>query len=171
MKQALLLAPLAALLAMPAHAQLPSPKYEVYGGYSYILISSASSNSNLSSSGWEVAGNYNFSPKFGVTLDLNGNYCCSGQYLYTYLVGPQFSTRRDRYTVFLHALIGGASAQGLSEKGSDLAWAVGGGVDWNLKPGLTIRLPQIDWLATRFLNATQSDWRFSGGIVFRLGAH
>jgi len=168
MKQALLLAPLAALFALPARAQQASPKFEIYGGYSYMLIKSASSGSKLSSSGWEVAANWNLSPKFGITADFDGNYCCSGQYLYTYLIGPQFTTRRDRYSVFLHALVGGASAQGLTETGSALAWALGAGVDWNVNPRIALRLPQVDWLGTRFLSGTQSDLRISAGVVFKL---
>jgi opacity protein-like surface antigen len=170
MKKRYLLSPLFVLSALQAHAQ-DVPKFDIYAGYSFMQISSASTGEHLSSSGWEAAATWNLSRSFGLTADFDGNYCCSGQYIYTYMAGPQLSFRKEKATFFLHGLLGGAHALGLSTSGTEFAWAVGGGVDWDVKPGLAIRLPQLDYLATSFLNGTQSDWRLSAGLVFKLGKH
>jgi len=57
--------------------------------------------------------------------------------------------------------------RGFSE--TAFAWAIGGGVDWNLKERLAIRLGQFDYLPTYFGSTTQNNIRYSAGVVFRPG--
>ncbi len=171
MRKTICLMALAALIVSPpqrARAQ-DVPKFDVYGGYSYMVIQSASADNNLSASGWELAASWNLSHWLGITVDGNGSYCCSGQYLYTVAVGPTFTFRKEKRDFFLHALFGNGSAKGLSETASDYTWMVGGGIDWILKPGLAIRVPQVDYIDTHFLNGSENDWRISAGVVFRFG--
>jgi opacity protein-like surface antigen len=168
MKRLVLPAVLLVILAPAARAQ-DVPKFDVYGGYSYMSITSAGNGNTLSADGWEVAGTFNLSHWLGITLDGNGTYCCSGQYLYTIMAGPQFAFRKEKQVYFLHALFGTADAKGLSETGDDFTWAAGGGIDWMIKPGWSIRAPQVDYINTHFLSGSQSDWRISVGIVFHFG--
>jgi opacity protein-like surface antigen len=175
MKKVFLLASLVFLFALQGYTQ-DTPKMEIFGGYSYIRITSASAGipsytglSPLDSSGWEASANWNLNHWFGLKADFDGNYCCKGQYIYSFLGGPQLSLRKDKYTVFVHGLLGGAYAQGLYTTDTNLAWALGGGVDWNVNRMLAIRLPQVDYFGTRFLGGTQNDLRVSGGLVFRFG--
>lgn len=175
MKKAFLLVLLAFVLALPGYAQ-DFPKFEVFGGYSYIKIMSASAGlssytgaSPLGSSGWQASANWNLNPWFGLKADFDGNYCCSGQYIYSFLGGPQLSVRKPKYTLFGHALVGGANARGLYITDTNVAWVVGGGLDWNVRRFLAIRLPEVDYFGTHFVGGTQSDLRVSGGFVFRFG--
>jgi hypothetical protein len=173
MKKALLLGALVLLFALQGHAQ-DTPKVELFGGYSYIPISSASAGfsaykgqSPLSASGWEASANWNLNRWFGIKGDFGGVYCCSGQYLYSFLAGPQLSLRKPKYTFFVHPMLGGAYAQGLSATNTSFALVLGGGLDWNLHRRLAIRLPQVDYFSTHFYGATQNDLRLSAGLVFR----
>jgi len=168
MKKVFLLAPLVVLWALPGSAQ-NTPQAEIFGGYSYNRIVSAISGEPVHSNGWEAAANWNLNPWFGLKADFDGSYCCRRQYLYSFLGGPQLSLRRQKYTFFVHGLLGGAHAKGLVTTDTSLAWALGGGVDWNVHRMVSIRLPQVDYFGTRFLDGTQSDLRLSGGLVFRFG--
>ena len=50
------------------HAQEETPKYELFGGYSYLRQSGTNFN------GWEASGAYNFNRWIGVKLDADGHY-------------------------------------------------------------------------------------------------
>ncbi|PYX81904.1 MAG: hypothetical protein DMG66_01330 [Acidobacteria bacterium] len=52
---------------------------------------------------------------------------------------------------------------------TSLAWALGGGVDWNVLPRVAVRLVQADLLQTRFGDDNQNNGRFSFGVVFKFG--
>jgi len=145
------------------------PSVEIFGGYAYSRILSAGSGEPVHSNGWEASAGWNLNRWFGLKGDFEGSYCCHQQYLYSFLGGPQLSLRREKYTVFAHGLLGGAHAKGLSATDTDLAWAAGGGVDWNVHRLLAIRLGQVDYFGTHFLSRTQDDLRVSAGLVFRLG--
>ena len=77
----------------------------------------------------------------------------------------------SKITPFGHLLFGGAhlNANGLGLSGSDnsFSWAMGGGVDANVHPNIAIRLAQADWLRTQFVDSTQSNFRYSVGLVFK----
>lgn len=168
MKKVFLLAPLVVLLALQGYAQ-HTPTVEMFGGYSHDRILSAGSGEPVHSNGWEASANWNLNHWFGLKADFDGSYCCHQQYLYSFLGGPQLSLRKEKYTFFVHGLFGGAHAKGLVTTDTNLAWALGGGVDWNVHRVVAIRLPQVDYFGTRFVDGTQNDLRLSGGLVFRFG--
>ena len=112
------------------------------------------------------------------TNDLDGQRF----HVYEYLVGPQFSMRGDRATVFAHALFGGSSFRSLPSETaidfgriphfSDSAFAMGlgGGVDVNAGGRFAVRVVQIDWIP----NKLGGDWstgefRLGFGLVFKAG--
>jgi hypothetical protein len=110
---------------------------------------------------------------------------------YTFLFGPQFSMRGERVSPFVRGLAGvarskingrGALAgvgQVVTVEVTDTAFAaaVGGGVDVRLTDRVWWRVLQADYILTRFdtidptfqvsERATQHNFRFSTGLVFR----
>jgi hypothetical protein len=124
-----------------------------------------------------------FAPTASETFHSNGS-------AYTYLFGPRFSFRYERFTPFFHALFGGAHASSVmisgctgtpicAPLGSDDAFAtmVGAGLDLNINHHFALRLFQGDFLITHFRNPLsssgergwQNNGRFSTGVVFRFG--
>jgi opacity protein-like surface antigen len=75
------------------------------------------------------------------------------------------------FTPFVHALGGGvhtsADAVGINGTDTSAAWAVGGGVDMNIAPIISVRLAQVDYLQTRTGGDSQNNFRYSAGIVLR----
>ena len=102
--------------------------------------------------------------------------------VYEYLVGPQFSMRGDRATVFAHALFGGNRfLSGRSETAIDIggiphfsesafAMGFGGGVDVNAGDHFAFRAVQIDWIPNKLGGEwSTSEFRLGFGIVFKAG--
>jgi len=98
--------------------------------------------------------------------------------------GPKLTYRSSKSVApFAHFLIGAARAStgafGYSVSDTALATVIGGGIDINLSESLAIRAVQADYLMTRFhtgpqiffsgLDDRQNNFRFSAGIVFKLG--
>src|SRR5579859_1817406 len=86
-----------------------APRWEIFGGYSYLRVDSKSfgfaNDSNLN--GWNGAGTFNINLKWSVSLDLSGQY---GSQLRTfnYMIGPQYNWRHDKSKFFVHGLLGKA---------------------------------------------------------------
>lgn len=153
------------LATLQALAQNNS-QFDIFGGYSYLHVPGANTN------GWEAQATGNLSEYIGVTADFDGHYrsvFVVGGHDYNFLFGPTLSYRTDKVTAFAHVLIGGSHAGGTGFSSTAFAWAIGGGVDWNLQKRLAIRLGQFDYLATHFASTTQNNFRYSAGVVFRLG--
>jgi opacity protein-like surface antigen len=95
----------------------------------------------------------------------------------TLLFGPRVTFYRGRVEPFAHALFGGAYAHiegsalgtSLDETGGAFAYALGGGVDVKVHRNLAIRVGQVDYLAARGDGQTIGNFRFSVGVVVRLG--
>lgn len=146
------------------------PRFEVFGGYSYMRVNPTGLD-GVNTSGWETSLNYNFSQHWGLKGDFSGHYCCNGEHLHTFLAGPQYSWRNDKYTVFAHGLIGGAHADAAAATDTSVAWVAGGGVDWKFSERWSWRIVQADYLGTHFLDNTQHDFRASTGLLFRFGGN
>nr|HEV7955177.1 hypothetical protein [Candidatus Acidoferrales bacterium] len=55
---------------------------------------------------------------------------------------------------------------------NDFNFTAGGGVDWKINHGFSVRLAQAEYLHTQFANAvnnSQSNFRLSTGVVFSFG--
>jgi outer membrane protein OmpA-like peptidoglycan-associated protein len=107
---------------------------------------------------------------------------------YTYLFGPQFSHRGERWTPFVHALFGAARLADISvntlPSGSaffnrsfsqnSFATALGGGVDANFNKHFGVRVFQAEYLLTKFTdgnNNKQNNVRASAGLVLHFGGN
>ena len=95
----------------------------------------------------------------------------------TLLFGPRVTLHRGKVEPFVHALFGGARASaeslvlGLSQgdAGYAFAYALGGGVDVKVHNNFAIRLGQIDYLGARAGGEGLNNFRYSVGVVIRLG--
>ena len=167
------------------------PKFEAFGGYSYLHVSENGDGINFNGGSGSVA--YNFNSLLGVVADFGG-YHGSQNFgegenvsinVVTYLFGPKVSLRHGKFTPFAQALFGGAHGsfnatevcdarvRGQGDCGNEntsdngFSLAVGGGVDWNATTHIGIRLIQAEYLMTQFLNSTQNNARISTGVTFR----
>ena len=189
MKKLALLCGAMLLFAGLASAQ-DSPKVEAFGGYSYLRVNPGfeAPGENFNGGSGSVA--YNFTPMLGVVADFGG-YHWSQQGVdataVTYLFGPKVALRHGPITPFAQALFGGAHLSGsdnnecdtvrirpqgtIQECGSGsenaFSMAIGGGMDYEIKQGLSWRIIQGDYLLTRFFGDTQNNGRLSTGVVFR----
>ncbi len=186
---------LAALAPCSALAQ-ETPRAEIFGGYSFLNFRSEGEGVNGHGFTVSVAGNLNKNVglvgEFGrqsaserinlrdffgdptlpnVTIEAKAS-------LATYVFGPRFYARSDRITGFAHALAGGArgrgeaSASGVSGGLSDTGFALtlGGGIDINAGKYIAIRVGQFDYLLTRVFDGSQHNFKYSAGLVFKLGS-
>lgn len=122
-------------------------------------------------SGWEAALTGNFNDWFGLKADLGGNYKSEGGVgarEYNILFGPQLHHNVEKFTVFVHGLLGVAHASldgGPSSTGA--GWVIGGGADYNLNSNWAIRPVQLDYHGAHTFSNTQTDARYSVGLVYR----
>jgi len=154
-----------------------APRWEFFGGYSYLRFDSPAVGyahwSNLNGFNGQVT--FNITTRFAVVADGSGQY---GNQLtvYNYMLGPQYAfRRRDKSKLFVHGLFGKAqntvniataTRNGFTSVGR--AFAIGGGYDRDLSPRFTLRV-QADYLNTSTFGATQNDIRISTGLVFHHG--
>jgi hypothetical protein len=175
-KLGLVLITVLVLLSVPAWPQEKSefPKMEFFGGYSLRSLDYDGSNVNrLNMHGFQANGTYNFHKNVGVTGDFGIQFASANantHHDYELLIGPQFSLRRNRITVFAHQFIGGESFDG----GSQLFFALGtgGGLDVNLDNRIGLRVIQFDWIPSSFAKHEGEGWfknniRFGFGITFK----
>lgn len=153
-----------------------APKWEFFGGYSYMRFDSPPlgypSWSNLNGFNGEVT--YNITHNFGVTADGSGGY---GSMItaYTYMIGPQYSYRKDKSKYFAHGFFGKAqdtvNIETIIKSGFESvgrAYALGGGYDRDLNERFTFRV-MADYVHTDTFGTTQSNVRISTGLVFHIG--
>jgi opacity protein-like surface antigen len=179
------------LVPMAAMAQADYPKADLFGGYSYFRANPEKFNLN----GWNASATANITDWFGVEGDFSGHYGAPGIFgfqipyvninSHTFMAGPKLTYRSNKIEPFAHFLIGAARAStgafGYSVSDTALAAAVGGGIDINVSKSLAIRAIQADYLMTRFqtvpqiffsgLSDQQNNFRFSVGLVLKLGSH
>jgi opacity protein-like surface antigen len=95
----------------------------------------------------------------------------------TLLFGPRVTLHRGKGEPFVHALFGAArataaaSGPGLSQNavGYAFAYALGGGFDFKVHNNFAIRLAQLDYLGARAGGDGLNNFRYSAGVVIRLG--
>jgi outer membrane protein with beta-barrel domain len=159
-----------------------APRAEVFGGFQYYRANTGTDVTNLDHfnlNGWNASLSGYFNRYLGVTADFSGAYGSPeflGVPLHTklhiFMFGPVLRLPNPTHlTPFVHAL-GGAvhtsfDSQGSSTADTSAAWAVGGGLDLNIAPILSVRLAQVDYLQTRTFGDSQNNFRYSAGIVLR----
>jgi hypothetical protein len=138
---------------------------EIYVGYS-LLDGDTLSNA----SGFETALVGNINEWLGLKADFSGNYRSVGAahaHEIDALFGPQVSDRIDRLNLFVHGLIGISHFGGNVGSDTGPGWVLGGGADYALNRTLSARFAQLDYHGARVFGATQKDFRFSAGLIFR----
>jgi opacity protein-like surface antigen len=166
------------LCALPAAAQ-ENPRVEIFGGYSFARLETASPNrSNLH--GWNAAIQGNVTSWLGLVGDLSGHYgtrdiapgVTQDINTHTFLFGPRVSFPA-KVRPFAHALFGVARGNaglfGSTDSESAFGMALGGGIDVEASRHVSIRLIQGDYLLNRFLDRNRNNWRLAAGLVFRFG--
>jgi opacity protein-like surface antigen len=97
--------------------------------------------------------------------------------LSTFLFGPRLTLIRGKVEPFVHGLLGVArfssdiSTPVITGSGDDnaFAFALGGGVDVKVHKHFAIRLAQLDYLGARANGGKFNSFRYSAGVVLRLG--
>jgi hypothetical protein len=139
---------------------------EVYLGYS-LLNGDTLSNA----SGFEAALMGKTSDWLGWKADLTGNYKSAGgahAREYNIVFGPQVNRRMDRINFFAHGLFGAAHfSSDVGPSSTSLAWVLGGGGDYSLTDRFAWRVAQLDYHGGHVFSTTQTDFRFSTGLVLR----
>jgi hypothetical protein len=153
------------------------PRYDVFGGFSYLRFNATTIGypdyTNLY--GWNGGASGAITRKFGVAIDLSGNYG-SEMSAYHFMIGPQYTWRRDKSKFFAHALIGKAQnnvsiVQPTRSGFENVGRSIGGGVgfDYDWKPKISIRVFQVDYFHNDTFGTTQNDVRGSIGVVYHFG--
>lgn len=170
------------------------PAVDLFVGYSFVRFSTnagAKETFNWHGGTAALAGNVNrwFSlvADFGAYRIKDLPRPVSGS-AYTYLFGPQFSHRGERWTPFIHTLFGGARLADIqvstvpsgsaffnrSFSQNSFATALGGGVDGNFNKHIGVRLFQVEYLLTKFTDGRdnkQNNLRASAGLVLHFGGN
>ncbi len=173
-----------------------TPAAELFAGYSYLRfnprVSGTSQTFDNHGGTASIAGNIN--NWFGLVADF-GFYKVSGDLqpgssgtAQTYLFGPRFSHRGERWTPFASALFGAARMSVDSSTpitGSSnffnntvhqnaFASAFGAGFDYKLTKHVAWRVVQAEYLITKFKDGNdnfQNNLRLASGLVFRFGGN
>ena len=173
-----------------------TPAAELFAGYSYLRfnprVNGTSQTFDNHGGTASIAGNIN--NWFGVVADF-GFYKVSGDLqpgssgtAQTYLFGPRFSHRGERWTPFASALFGAARMSVDSSTpitGSSnffnntvhqnaFASAFGAGFDYKLTKHVAWRVVQAEYLITKFKDGNdnfQNNLRLASGLVFRFGGN
>ena len=159
-----------ALLSSYALGQ-STPRFEAFGGYSYLRSNPGNGISSANASGWGTALNWNWNPWLGLKADVGGDYCCNGQREHNFLFGPQVTFRGNHANFFIHGLGGVSHGNDTGFSDTVAAFAFGGGMDWKFHhdSGLALRVVQADYLGTNYGNQVQHNFRYSTGLVFSFG--
>jgi hypothetical protein len=178
--------------AISACAQDDFPRVEVAVGYSLVRLSTTGVLEQFTQQGGSANAALNVNRNLGLVFDMGGynNNNIRGfnvnNTMFTYLVGPRFTARGDRMSLFANALVGGAHISGtaagnfgpssspinqIEESNNSLAFLIGGGLDIGVSKHFALRPAQFDYLLTRFnpgsQSETQNNLRYSAMMVFR----
>jgi hypothetical protein len=170
-------------------------KYDLYGGLASSHFNAGPAlipGANLG--GFDLQGTLWFGMRLGATANVRGYYGTTGVVPNPYnihgpfimehlfMAGPSIRGPKNEHAALtFHALVGGsygvfnsAINQGLTgpnlglfNNGFTLAAALGGSLDLNRSPRLSVRLSP-DYLLTRFGGVSQNEFAISIGILYRL---
>jgi opacity protein-like surface antigen len=171
------------------------PKFEIFGGYSLVLVdtttalrSSGWEGMDLNLNGWDSSITFNANKYLGFVAEFGGYYGTVGYEernsppyswadisIHSIMVGPKFTLHRGKASPFVQGLLGYARVKatelGESYTEDDMAMALGGGIDVSLNERISLRPVQLDYFATRgdFTGDFADHLRFSTGFIIKLG--
>ena len=174
MRKLVILMGLVLLVAGAAVAQ-DTPKAEIFAGYSYIRARPGGGLSGFNNHGGSGSIALNVNRNFGLVADFGGYKVAglpsgSSASIITYLFGPRISSRsNEKITPFVQGLFGGARLSGGGVSTNGFSFAAGGGLDVKAAQHVAVRIAQFEYVYTRFSGVHFNNFRFSAGIVFRVG--
>ena len=190
MKKTLFLSSLLAIcLPLAASAQEAAPKVEIFGGYSFLRADTGAIVIDRNSAyGFNTSLAGNITKHIGIVGEFS-RFTVSDSFtqsvlgpvnvdsnVVTYLFGPRITLHRGKVEPFVHALLGGARENdklsgGLVNEFTEnaFAFALGGGLDIKVNDNFAIRVAQVDYLGYKLSAETGNNFRYSVGIVIRLG--
>jgi hypothetical protein len=168
---------------LTAQAQAPDyPTVEIFGGYA---LSHQEGGANLN--GWHGQAAFNLSESLGLVADVSGHYMGDEDFvngiaglsdvrIISYSVGPRAYNRAfEPASLFVHALFGQSRLVGQADIGGGaverrlfrpFTLALGGGVDYELTDGVSLRLVEIDYRLLRIESSNSNGIRVSTGVTF-----
>jgi opacity protein-like surface antigen len=161
----------------PPMAAQDAPRVELFGSYSYVHFDSFTLGFNDFSglNGGNAGFTFNVTPHIGVVGEI-GEAWSSPFKLYDGLVGPRYSYRRGRLSIFGQGLLGKAkthveipTAVNGGQSSSGFAFAGCGGLDYSVTNHFSVRVAQVDYLRTKMFQVEQRNLRFSAGIIYHIG--
>jgi len=172
MQKAGLLFALVLFFSVAAVAQ-ETPKIELFTGYSH--LSADLNNTSYNLNGVNVSAAENVNSWFGGVLDFSssfGSHAGLNVNTQTIMYGPRIAYRKSRFvTPSVHALFGGIRGSrgfdDISVANWRFAMGLGGEIDLRINDKVALRLVQVDYIPTHFLNLRQDNVRVSVGFVFR----
>jgi opacity protein-like surface antigen len=160
----------------PTDAAASLQKYELFAGFDYSGANQVKGSSALL--GGNVGAAFKLKPWFGGTADFGQYGASSGvakPTVTTFLAGPEFYIPSEKLTGILHVMFGGAHTGGVtSTPDISFAYAVGGGVEYNISNRWSIRATG-DAILSSFVQAAastgdsphlRSNGRASGGVAY-----
>jgi len=156
------------LFSLPMSAQLNGllPSGNVYGGVSYAQLTNVTNTQSYK--GFEGSAEdmlFSRFQHFGVVVDASG-YFRKGEKEYDFLGGFRLSSNYGKWRPFAHAMAGIRHLDSSGFVYNPILIDVGGGVDYKILKSFSWRF-QGDYRHSRFVSATQNDYRASTGIVWR----
>ncbi len=171
-----------------------SHKYEVYFGGGYLRFRPGSSLQKINESDWNVGVTDYVAGKVGVTADFRGYYGTTYTNInayqvfapsisqYTFMAGPTVRFFEGQHWGWTGNVLAGVghgnfgtgtgglppALIGLYPDGNSVNLTVGASVDYNLGPGLAIRLTP-NYLMTDYGSELQHNLGFNAGVVYRFG--
>ncbi len=172
--------------ALPATAQDDATKLEAYGGYDYIRfnvnanVSGVPPSQSFNANGGGGQLEFNVNHWLGIVGDLSGYGVTNTSadlvgWVMPYLFGPRINFRQRKFSPFAQTLFGGCLASNRIGGGptqNSFAMTAGGGLDISVSRHFAVRPVQAEYFLTKFpdgLNNRQDNFRFSAGIVYRIG--
>ena len=154
------------------------PVSEIYLGYAYARCDTQEEDTSCNLNGFNGSVAFNANKNVGIVVDFGGYYGTVDDFvdinLSSIMLGPKFTFRREKVTPFVQALVGWAHPNAkigpeVELKENNFGMAFGGGLDVNLTDVIAVRPVQIDYFVVKSGNELLDNFRYSGGIVFKLG--
>lgn len=154
----------------------PHGTAEGYFGYTHVT-------GDIGQNGWDLSGAKVFGEHFAGEAEFTGSYGNTSvlnfnakQHQYAFLFGPKvmFDTKDSRITPFAHLLFGVAhtgldtNIPGANDADTAFAWALGGGVDYNITHNVAAR-GKVDLYHTDYFSSGDTHARWGFGLVYKFG--